>query len=117
MAGTDGMLLMASLSLNELLNGCIKWICQRPRPFWTNSKIKNISGLWEEDFGFPSSHAQISTCFFSCILFQYELVNHLHESMTLGRLLLFIFLLSLVFATGIARVYLGVHYPSDVIVG
>ena len=117
MAGTDGMLLMASLSLNELVNGCIKWICQRPRPFWTNSKIKNIGRLWEDDFGFPSSHAQTIACFFSCILFQYELVDRLHESMNLGYLLLFIFLLSLVFASGIARVYLGVHYPSDVIVG
>ncbi|UJR19193.1 hypothetical protein I4U23_022323 [Adineta vaga] len=117
MAGTDGMLLLASLPLNELLNGCIKWICQRPRPFWTNSKIKNISGIWEEDFGFPSSHAQTIACFFSCILFQYELVNYLQESMTLGYLLLFIFFLSLLIATGLARVYLGAHYPSDVIVG
>ena len=66
--GTEGILLLTNLALNELLNGCIKWICQRPRPFWTNSKIKNIGGLWEEDFGFPSSHAQISACFFSCIV-------------------------------------------------
>ena len=117
MAGTDGMLLLATLALNELLNGCIKWVCQRPRPFWTNSKIKNISGIWEEDFGFPSSHAQTIACFFSCILLQYELVNYLQESMTISYLLVFIFFLSLLVATGLARVYLGVHYPSDVIVG
>ena len=117
MAGTEGMLLLTSLSMNELLNGLIKWTCQRPRPFWTNSKSKNISRVWEEDYGFPSSHAQTIACFFSCILFQYKLVDHLNANITLGHLLLFTFFLSLVVATGIARVYLGVHYPSDVIVG
>lgn len=117
MAGTKGMMLLASLSINELLNGLIKWSCQRPRPFWTNSKTRNISGVWEEDYGFPSSHAQTIACFFSCILFQYRLVDHLHANISLGHLLIFTLFLSLFAATGLARVYLGVHYPSDVIVG
>lgn len=117
MAGPEGALLLANLTMNELLNGLIKWSCQRPRPFWANSKTKNISGIWEEDYGFPSSHAQTIAGFFSCILFQYRLVDHLHANITLSHLLLFTFFFSLVAATGIARVYLGVHYPSDVIVG
>ena len=84
-----------------ILNHLIKGVFTRPRP--------GVEALaTESSYSFPSGHAMVSSCF---IL----LLSHFLKEKT-GRdfkplALLYILLMAL------SRMYLGVHYPSDVTLG
>eukprot|EP00698_Gefionella_okellyi_P000671 TRINITY_DN105_c0_g1_i1.p1 TRINITY_DN105_c0_g1~~TRINITY_DN105_c0_g1_i1.p1 ORF type:complete len:959 (-),score=188.22 TRINITY_DN105_c0_g1_i1:34-2910(-) len=97
-------------NLSEIFNGCIKWWIQRPRPSWiegsSSHRLDNMMGVFETDFSFPSSHAQVIASIGLSILFQYELARWLQ-----------IVVIATVILTGLARIYLGVHFASDVVVG
>jgi undecaprenyl-diphosphatase len=88
-----------------LLLEAVKRLVDRPRPL-----------VWKfEDFGssFPSGHAAGSLAF--CLL-SLALIGRLMRPGS-ARLALTIALIALPFATGLSRVYLGVHYFSDVLAG
>lgn len=81
----------------------IKNIVQRARP---------IDGLIvEHGFSFPSGHAFAAVCFWGVLFY---LLSTLTKNKPLKLLLLAIALL-LAFLIGFSRVYIGVHWPSDVI--
>ena len=44
--------------LNEILNGCIKWLTRRGRPGWADERVELRE--WSDEFSFPSSHTQIT---------------------------------------------------------
>jgi len=103
------MICLFAFTFSEFLNAMAKWCWQRPRPFWLqvqNNLIVNIQGSWETDFSFPSSHSQIISAFIASILLYYDLSFGVQ-----------VFLVILVLFMGTARVYLGVHFPFDVLVG
>jgi undecaprenyl-diphosphatase len=85
----------------------LKFVLQRRRP----SDI-NIESLGLKSYSFPSGHA------FGPVLF-YGLMAYLDFSSLSSPLNLFMTagLCLLVFLVGVSRVYLRVHYPSDVIGG
>ena len=89
-----------------LLNQALKFIIQRPRP--TEFRIINESG-----YSFPSGHSMVSAAFYGFLIYLiYKNVKNKYLKWSL------ITLLSLVILTiGISRIYLGVHYTSDVIAG
>jgi undecaprenyl-diphosphatase len=64
-------------------------------------------------YSFPSGHALYSFCFYGVLA---ALIAGRIRSLPL-RILLWAVAALLVFAIGLSRVYLGVHYPSDVIAG
>jgi undecaprenyl-diphosphatase len=64
-------------------------------------------------FSFPSGHALTATCFFGGIA---VLVSHRMES-RMGQILVWLVAIALILLVGISRIYLGVHYPTDVIGG
>jgi membrane-associated phospholipid phosphatase len=92
-------------SLQEVSNGLIKWTFQFPRPFWVVSPLKNTGKVWEQDFSFPSSHAQTTASIGTMILLTFPHWN------------ISILVTILIFLTGISRVYRGVHFPTCVMTG
>lgn len=96
-----GFIFLSGVGLNLLL----KEIFQRPRP--------DEPLIIEALYSFPSGHAMNSFVFYAALT--YFVFFHM-KNKKLGMLLSFLAGL-LVFLIGISRVYLGVHYPSDVIAG
>jgi undecaprenyl-diphosphatase len=62
---------------------------------------------------FPSGHALVSFCFYGVLA---GLLGDRIRSARI-RILIWLFAAALVAAIGFSRIYLGVHYPSDVIAG
>lgn len=99
-----------AMSLNliiiTLLNWILKVIVQRPRP--TEYRLIDESG-----YSFPSGHSMISMAFYGFIMYLiYKNVNN--KILKWG---LISFLGVLIISIGISRIYLGVHYTSDVLAG
>lgn len=89
-----------------LLNNAIKVLLQVPRP--------NISPIDTSDsYSFPSGHAMNSFIFYALLSY---FMFHFTRNKKLS-ILFSIAAMSLVFLIGLSRVYLGVHYPSDIIAG
>lgn len=82
-----------------------KEIIQLPRP--TGGLIN------ETGYSFASGHAMFATVFFGLVFYSYK--DHF-KNRTL-RLLFIILNILFILAIGISRVYLGVHYMTDVIAG
>ena len=101
-----GILIWLNLGISVLLNQALKFIIQRPRP--TEFRIINESG-----YSFPSGNSMVSAAFYGFLIYLiYKNVKNKYLKWSL------ITLLSLVILTiGISRIYLGVHYTSDVIAG
>ena len=88
------------------LNIILKHIIQRKRP--------NINRLIpEEGYSFPSGHSMMSMAFYGMLIFLiFKYVKN-----TILKWTLIVILTILLSTIGITRIYLGVHYPSDVIGG
>lgn len=88
------------------INVVLKHIIQRERP--------NINRLIpEKGYSFPSGHAMMSMAFYGMLIF---LIFKYVKSTAL-KWTLIVILTILLSTIGITRIYLGVHYPSDVIGG
>ena len=95
----------------SVLNVGAKMIFQRTRPdLW-------VSLAPEPDYSFPSGHAMLSSAFIGMVL---VLIWHATRSSPRGELWRRIAApigIVLVGAVGLSRLYLGVHYPSDILAG
>ena len=76
----------------------------RPAPFY---------GPLPHTYSFPSGHALFSFCFYGVMA---GLINDRVQPLWL-RILVSVAAILLISAIGLSRIYLGVHYPSDVIAG
>ena len=101
-----GMFCTVNLVLVVLLNVLLKELVQRPRP-------EDINLVVETGFSFPSGHSMVAMAFFGLLVW---LVWH-HEKDRTMRLACCAGFSLIILLIGISRIYLGVHYASDVLAG
>lgn len=89
-----------------VLNSFLKYVFHRTRP--EALRIVEAAG-----YSFPSGHAMVSLCFYGMLAF---LIARNIRSRH-GRIWVAVSSILLISAIGISRIYLGVHYPSDVVAG
>lgn len=91
-----------------VLDTLLKHIIRRPRPVYAANILQNYS------FSFPSGHAMGSLVGYGMLA--YVLVSFWAEGLK-SRVLVVLSTCVLVLAIGLSRLYLGVHYFSDVVGG
>jgi len=99
------LLSAVNLALGSLFNFILKQLFRRPRP--DVLKLIEIGG-----FSFPSGHSMISMIFYGFII--YMCLTQLRH---MCKYLIAAGLSVLILCIGISRIYLGVHYASDVLGG
>lgn len=92
-------ILLGSIGINELG----KFALHGPRPYWISTDVHAPS--FETGFGVPSGHSQISAGFWGMV------------AAYLGKGWIWACAIVLVALIGLSRLYLGVHFPHDVVVG
>ncbi|RSK53973.1 phosphatase PAP2 family protein [Bacillus canaveralius] len=91
---------------SAVLNQLLKLIFQRARP--DLHRLIEIGG-----YSFPSGHAMNAMSVYGISTFL--LLRHIPSKS--GRRILIMFSVFMICIIGISRIYLGVHYPSDIIGG
>ena len=101
-----GLCVASNLVITTLLNQLLKYIIQRPRP-------EGYRLIAESGYSFPSGHSMVSMAFYGLIIYLiWKMVkNKKIKYISCGVLGLLIPMI------GFSRIYLGVHYASDVIGG
>ncbi|NHC43079.1 phosphatase PAP2 family protein [Bacillus sp. MM2020_1] len=100
------ILLISAIIGSAVLNQILKQVFHRIRPNF--HRLIDISG-----FSFPSGHAM--NAFTVYVIISFLLWRHIPSKW--GRSLLICISTVMILAIGISRIYLGVHYPSDIIGG
>lgn len=101
-----GISILLNLGISTITNYTLKQILQRPRP--TEFRIIDESG-----YSLPSGHSMVSMAFYGYLIYLvYKNIKNKYI-----RISLITFLSILIVSIGISRIYLGVHYTSDVIAG
>jgi membrane-associated phospholipid phosphatase len=101
----EAALIALSAAGIELLNGVLKLLFHRPRP--------ELAYVHLDTYSFPSGHAAGTTAIYAVVL--YVLASHL--SSIPSRVFVAIGFVLLVVLVGFSRLYLEVHYLSDVLAG
>lgn len=101
------ILLLVTMAGEAVLEVTLKLFFQRlrPEPFFEYAPLKTYS--------FPSGHALASFCFYG--IAAWLIASRLEQSGL--KILIWISTAALVLSIGFSRVYLGVHFPSDVLAG
>ena len=101
-----GLSIFLNLSFVTILNQLLKRILQRPRP----NEFRIIE---ETGYSFPSGHSMVSMAFYGYLIYLiYKYVKNKYIKWGLITLLSI-----LIVSIGTSRIYLGVHYTSDVLGG
>lgn len=101
-----GLSIFLNLVIVIVLNQLLKIILQRPRP--TDFRI-----IEETGYSFPSGHSMVSMAFYGYLIYLiYKYVKNKYV-----KWISIVLLGILICSIGISRIYLGVHYTSDVLGG
>lgn len=94
--------LVLSFLINNIL---LKFIFQRERPI--------DSLITETGYSFPSGHSFVAITFYGLLI--YLIINSKWKNNI--KIILVSLLGLIILMIGISRIYLGVHYPTDVVAG
>ena len=101
-----GLSIFSNLVIITVLNQLLKRILQRPRP--TEFRI-----IEETGYSFPSGHSMVSMAFYGYLIYLiYKYVENRYV-----KWISIVLLSVLICSIGVSRIYLGVHYTSDVLGG
>ena len=100
-------LLLAATVGNILLNGALKYVYHRARPTVFEWQTTAVSS------SFPSGHAMSATVVYGTVAYLLMRLQKHHWA----RVLTFMSAVFLILLICLTRLYLGVHYPSDVMGG
>jgi membrane-associated phospholipid phosphatase len=100
---TVGLRLGLLLLFSATLNSVFKLILHGPRPYWYSQQVQAM--LTETSFGAPSGHSQNAAAVWGGLASSYK------------RPRLWVIAVVVIFFTGISRLYVGVHFPQDVLTG
>lgn len=107
----DALIFSFILFITVTLELYLKSFFQRQRPEFVI--LDNFPIIFEKTFSFPSGHAMNSFVFYTCCAyFIFRKIKNKKIGYTLVGLSG-----ALIFLIGLSRIYLGVHYPSDVLAG
>jgi undecaprenyl-diphosphatase len=107
---TEGLICIAGIGLGKFVSSLLKLLSGRPRP---GDLLVQIGAGTYYDLSFPSGHAMFFMEFFGFLFFlAYTLVKP-----GLARTAGLLALGTLVVLVGVSRIYLGAHWPSDVLGG
>ena len=99
-------ILNITILICSAINYIIKIIIRRQRPI-------DINLIIEDNYSFPSGHTMIAVCFYGFIIYLIKKSN-INKNLKKSLISLLIILIILIM---ISRIYLGVHYASDVLAG
>ncbi len=103
----SALLLTAVMVGAIVLNYALKVSFSRPRP------VPYFDTPLPTSFSFPSGHALFSVCFYGILAW---LISSRAENKTL-QIATWTAAVVMAFFIGMSRIYLGVHYPTDVVAG
>lgn len=94
-----GLILLFSTWLNDVF----KILFNDPRPYWISTDVKAYAN--ESSFGVPSGHSQTAVAVWGMIAYY------------VNRRWVWVSCVAVMILIGLSRMYLGVHFPSDVLIG
>lgn len=102
-----GLAAGAAVAIGWLCTGVLKVVIDRPRPVWTDAVHQVVAA--ETDGSYPSGHTAFATALVVTIALLVWRTRARWWAVAGGP--------ALVVTTALARMYLVVHYPTDVIAG
>ncbi len=94
-----------NIIITVLFNQIIKRIIKRPRP-------EHLRLIKQTGYSYPSGHAMIAIGLYGLLLYFSRKIKDKKK-----RILVQSLLILLIISIGTSRIYVGVHYPSDIIAG
>lgn len=100
---TLGIRIGAMLLMSNSLNAAFKLLFLSPRPYWFDPQVK--AWVSESSFGLPSGHAQNAASIWGLL------------AVSLKKKPWKVLMFAVIFLIGLSRIFLGVHFTSDVLLG
>lgn len=101
-----GLPVSISITVSALLNTCIKQLFALARP-----EINRL--VIESGYGFPSGHAMNGTVFIGLCVYLFIRYSYIRPL----KIVIFLFSSLFMLLMGLSRIYLGVHYFTDILGG
>ncbi|MDR0558253.1 MAG: phosphatase PAP2 family protein [Treponema sp.] len=110
-----GFRLSATLPLSAWINAFFKELFHQPRPFQLDP---SVGKCFEPTYGIPSNHAQMSFVFWMVVaLWATRRTKRGTRRWSLSGALFFALAILISLVMGVSRLYLGVHFPTDLFAG